>query len=136
MAAWVMFGETLVEGLAQILEGQKNKTAESIGQDLTLIDTVTTAILQKNAEIKGLTIDWTDPTAVLTYLQTLPTFVPIPDPNAAPAAAPAPAPTPAPAPAAPAAQVEELPDAVSPANPTAAPTPATPAGPLPVVPGE
>jgi len=143
MAAWLMFGEALAQGIAQILAAQKNKTAAAVGADLALIDTVTTAILQKNAEIKGLVIDWTDPAAVAEYLKTLPAFVPIPDPGApAPLAAPAPGPVLVPPPSA-QLSVEEIPDTVSPANPLAPapePTPsdppATPTGPLPVVPGE
>lgn len=46
-------------------------------------DALAMAILQKNAEIKGLTIDWTDPQAVLAYIQTLQDFVPIPEPGPA-----------------------------------------------------
>ena len=45
-------------------------------------------ILQQTATIKGLTIDWTDPAAVAAYIQTLPDFVPIPDPAATPPSAP------------------------------------------------
>lgn len=49
---------------------------------------VAVALMQKTAEIQGLTIDWTDPQAVLAYIQTLPDFVPIPEPGATPPAPP------------------------------------------------
>jgi threonine/homoserine/homoserine lactone efflux protein len=55
-------------------------------------DQVAMAVLQQTATIKGLTIDWSNPTAVQQYIASLPAFVPIPEP--APTSAPAaPAPT-------------------------------------------
>jgi hypothetical protein len=75
---------------ANYLEGLKNKSANEAGNVIDIVDQATLAVLQENAKVKGLTIDWTDPAAVQGFLATLPVFTPIP----APAAAPAPAPTP------------------------------------------
>lgn len=79
MAAWIPLIQVLVGGAAQLLESQKNKTAQEIGVDAQLADQVALAVLQKTAEVKGVQIDWTNPTAVAAYVQTLPAFVPIPD---------------------------------------------------------
>jgi hypothetical protein len=45
-------------------------------------DTLAIALIQKTAEIKGLTIDWTDPIQVAAYVAGLQPFVPIPEPSA------------------------------------------------------
>jgi hypothetical protein len=70
---------------ASYLEGLKNKGAQEAGNVIDLVDRATLAVLQENAKIKGLTIDWNDPTAVHGFISTLPVFVPIP---ASPADAP------------------------------------------------
>jgi threonine/homoserine/homoserine lactone efflux protein len=80
-AIW-LFAQALIEGASTLLTASKNKTAQAIGTDVQAIDRVTMAVLQKNAEVKGLTINWNDPTAVQAYVATLPTFVPIPAPAA------------------------------------------------------
>lgn len=56
------------------------KTGQTVATDVEVADQVVIAVLQKNAEIKGLTIDWSDPTQVQAYVQTLPVFTPISDP--------------------------------------------------------
>ena len=67
-------------GIQAILNAfHKGGAAAAVGAS----DTLALAILQQTATIKGLTIDWTDPTAVLAYIQTLPTFVPIAAPPTA-----------------------------------------------------
>lgn len=73
---------------AQYLEGLKNKKAQEAGNVVDLVDQATLAVLQENAKLKGLTIDWNDPAAVQGFVATLPTFVPIPAPAATPAPAP------------------------------------------------
>ena len=92
MPAWLAFIMALIQGASTVLEAQKNTTAAAVGTDLGTIDAVTLAILQANAQVRGATIDWTNPSQVAAYVATLPVFTPIP----APAAAPAPGPTPAP----------------------------------------
>lgn len=77
--------ESLISAGAQILTAQKNKSASTVGTDIQLANQVVLGILQKNAEIAGLTIDWNDPAAVAAYVQSLGAFVPIPDPAAPPA---------------------------------------------------
>jgi hypothetical protein len=73
------------QGISAILAAfHKNGAAAAVQS----ADTLAMALLQKTAEIKGLTIDWTDPTAVLAYVQTLPAFVPIADPAATPSSTP------------------------------------------------
>lgn len=75
--------QALVQGASTLLEAQQNKTAQTIGTDLAAANTVVLAILQKNAEVQGLTIDWTDPDQVGAYVASLAPFVPIPEPDAA-----------------------------------------------------
>lgn len=75
----ILLIETLLGGAGQILAAQKNKTAQAVGTDIQLANTVVLGILQKNAEIQGLTIDWKDPAAVANYVQSLAVFVPIPE---------------------------------------------------------
>ncbi len=65
---------------AGYLESIHNKTANTIGADVAAIDKATQAILQENARIKGATVDWSDPSQVAAFAQTLPTFTPIPEP--------------------------------------------------------
>jgi hypothetical protein len=69
---------------ANYLEGLKNKTAQTAGEAIDLVDQATLAVLQENAKIKGLTIDWTDASAVQAFVASLPTFTPIADPAAPP----------------------------------------------------
>ena len=80
----------LLQGAATLLQGQKNKTADQIGKDIQLVDQVVLAVLKRSAEVKGVTIDWTDPAAVAGYVGSLPEFVPISDPTPPTGAAPAP----------------------------------------------
>lgn len=75
---------------AEYLKQLNNKPAQEAGNVIDLVDAATLAVLQENAKVKGLTIDWTDPAAVSQFVATLPAYVPIPDPAAAPAPAPAP----------------------------------------------
>jgi len=56
----------------------KNKTAQAVGAGIAAIDQATLQVLQENAAIKGVTINWADPAAVAAFVQTLPTFTPIP----------------------------------------------------------
>lgn len=73
----------LTDGIQTLLNAfNKSGDAAVVGAG----EQLAVSILQQTATIKGLTIDWTDPKAVLAYVQTLPAFVPIPDP-AAPSAA-------------------------------------------------
>lgn len=65
---------------ASYLEQLKNKSAVTAGNVIDLVDQATLAVLQENAKVKGLTIDWNDPAAVQTFIATLPTFTPIPAP--------------------------------------------------------
>jgi hypothetical protein len=97
MAAWIPLIQVLVGGAAQLLESQRNKTAQDVGVDLQLADQVALAVLQKTAEVKGVQIDWTDPTAVAGYVQTLPAFIPIPDSPSVPIPDPAASKLPSPA---------------------------------------
>lgn len=69
---------------ANYLEGLKNKAASGAGNVIDLVDQATLAVLQENAKVKGLSIDWNDPAAVTAFIATLPTFTPIADPAAAP----------------------------------------------------
>lgn len=62
------------------LQQLHNKTAQAIGSDIAIADQVTLAVLQQNAKIKGLAIDWADPAAVTDFVTSLPTFTPIPEP--------------------------------------------------------
>jgi hypothetical protein len=68
--------------VANYLQQLHNKTAAGIGNDIAIADAVTLAVLQQNAQIKGLTIDWSDPAAVQNFLATLPSPTLIPDPAA------------------------------------------------------
>ena len=70
----------LVSIAANYLEGLKNKKAAAAGTVIDLVDQATLAVLQENAKIKGLTIEWNDPAAVASFVATLPTFTPIPSP--------------------------------------------------------
>lgn len=93
MPPWVLLIQALVSGAAQLLESQKNKTAQEIGVDAQLADQIALAVLQKTAEVKGAAVDWNDPTAIALYVQSLPVYVPIGDTGStspAPAADPAP----------------------------------------------
>ena len=73
--------QVLISGAAT-LATQFGKTGADVGTDIQLADQIALAVLQKNAEIKGLTIDWKDPNAVLAFVQSLPPFTPIPAPPA------------------------------------------------------
>jgi hypothetical protein len=64
---------------ANYLESLKNKNAAEAGNVIDLVDQATLAVLQENAKVKGLTIDWNDPAAVASFVATLPTFTPIAD---------------------------------------------------------
>jgi threonine/homoserine/homoserine lactone efflux protein len=78
----------LTSGIQTILdEFGKTGDAAAVGA----AEQIALAILQQTATIKGLTIDWTNPQQVLEYIQSLATFVPIPDPATAAPVAPAPA---------------------------------------------
>jgi threonine/homoserine/homoserine lactone efflux protein len=69
----------LTDGIEAILDAfHKNGAASAVAA----ADQVALAVLQESATLKGLTIDWTDPNAVLAYVQTLAPFVPIADPAA------------------------------------------------------
>jgi len=63
---------------AKYLQGLKNKGAQTAGNVIDLVDQATLAVLQENAKVKGLTIDWADPDAVQAFIATLPAFTPIP----------------------------------------------------------
>jgi hypothetical protein len=76
----IMLIEALIGGVGTIMQAQKNKTAAAVGTDIATANQVVMAILQKHAEIVGLTIDWTDPAAVGAYVTSLQDYVPIPDP--------------------------------------------------------
>jgi hypothetical protein len=65
---------------ATYLEQLKNKSAVTAGNVIDLVDQATLAVLQENAKVKGLTIDWNDPVAVQSFIATLPAFIPIPAP--------------------------------------------------------
>ena len=80
---------SLVGGISQILQGEKNKSLATAGVDIELADEIALAVLQATAQVKGATIDWTDPAAVAEYVKALPAFTPLSDPTA-----PAPAPGP------------------------------------------
>lgn len=68
---------------ANYLEQLKNKSAKEAGNVIDLIDQATMAVLQENARVKNLTLDWNDPDAVQAFVATLPQFVPLTDPSAA-----------------------------------------------------
>jgi|HubBroStandDraft_6_1064221.scaffolds.fasta_scaffold41034_6 threonine/homoserine/homoserine lactone efflux protein len=76
---------------ANYLEQLKSKAATETGQVIDLVDQATLAVLQENAKVKGLTIDWSDPAAVASFIATLPTFTPIADTTAAVTPTPPPA---------------------------------------------
>ncbi len=80
----------LTDGISKILQGQKNKSLETAGVDIQLADEIAVAVLQATAQVKGATIDWTDPAAVAAYVQALPPFVPIPEPSSGGAPPPGP----------------------------------------------
>jgi threonine/homoserine/homoserine lactone efflux protein len=69
--------ELATQGISAILTAFHKKGAAAA---VDAANQVAVTILQQTATINGLTIDWSDPAAVLAYIQTLPTFVPIPDP--------------------------------------------------------
>jgi hypothetical protein len=79
----------LTSGIEDILD-DFGKTGDAAA--VQAADQLALAILQQTAAIKGLTIDWTDSAAVLAYIQTLPTFTPIPETPSAPIVDKAPAP--------------------------------------------
>lgn len=64
---------------ANYLQQLHNKGAQTAGEAIALADQATIAVLQENAKIKGVTVDWADPAAVQEFVATLPTFTPIPD---------------------------------------------------------
>jgi hypothetical protein len=72
----MLFGKAST--LLQLFHSKAANTAGTIIDD---IDQVTLAVLQENARIKGLAIDWADPAAVIAFVQTLPKFTPIPAPG-------------------------------------------------------
>jgi hypothetical protein len=80
----------LAGGISQILSAEKNKSLQTAGVDLQLADDIALAVLQATAQVKGATIDWTDPAAVADYIKALPAFVPLPDPAAPPEPGPGP----------------------------------------------
>jgi hypothetical protein len=65
---------------ANYLQQLKNKPAAAVGNVIDMVDQATLAVLQENAKVKGLTIDWNDPVAVQSFIATLPAFTPIPSP--------------------------------------------------------
>jgi len=69
----------LAGAISQILQAQKNKSLATAGVDIQLADEIAVAVLQATAQVKGATIDWTDPAAVAEYVKALPAFLPIPD---------------------------------------------------------
>lgn len=71
----------LLQGAATLVSTLKSKTASTAVADAEAADQIVLAILQTSATVKGLTIDWTDPTAVAGYIATLPQFVPLSDPT-------------------------------------------------------
>lgn len=81
---------TLIGGISSILQAEKNKSLATAGVDIEIADEIALAVLQATAQVKGATIDWTDPAAVAEYVKALPVFTPIPDPAAPPAPAPGP----------------------------------------------
>lgn len=78
----------LADGISKVLQGEKNKSLATAGVDIELADEIAVAVLQATAQVKGATIDWTDPAAVASYVQAMPAFSPIPAPAPAPAPAP------------------------------------------------
>jgi hypothetical protein len=74
----------LASGISSILQAEKNKSLQTAGVDIQLADEIAVAVLQATAQVKGATIDWTDPAAVAAYVQALPPFTPIPDTPPAP----------------------------------------------------
>lgn len=87
MSPLLMLILSLAGGISKLLEASNNKSLASAGVDVELADEIATSVLQATAQVKGATIDWTDPNAVAQYVSSLPAFTPIP-------ATPAPAPTP------------------------------------------
>jgi len=69
----------LVGIAANYLQQVHNKSVQTAGEAIALADQATLAVLQENAKIKGVTVDWADPSAVMDFVATLPTFTPIPD---------------------------------------------------------
>lgn len=55
------------------------KTGQTVANDVQVADLVALAVLQQNAAIKGLTIDWSNSEQVQAYVQSLPGFTPIPN---------------------------------------------------------
>ena len=68
----------VTQGISSILQAFHKKGAAAA---VDAADQVALSVLRKTAEIKGLTIDWSDPSAVASYVSTLPVFVPIPEPS-------------------------------------------------------
>jgi hypothetical protein len=75
----IQFVLALIGIAGNYLQQLHNKTAAGIGTAVELADQATLAVLQENAKIKGITIDWADPAAVQAFVATLPAFTPIPD---------------------------------------------------------
>jgi threonine/homoserine/homoserine lactone efflux protein len=62
---------------AEYLKQLHSKPAQAAGNVIDLVDQATLAVLQENAKVKGLAIDWADPAAVQAFIATLPAFIPI-----------------------------------------------------------
>lgn len=75
----VQFVLALIGIAGNYLQQLHNKTAAGVGTAIELADQATLAVLQENAKIKGVTVDWADPAAVKNFVATLPAFTPIPD---------------------------------------------------------
>lgn len=79
MSPLLLLLQALLGGASSLLEAQSNKSLQSAGVDIQLADEIAVSVLQATAQVKGATIDWTDPTAVADYVKALPGFTPIPD---------------------------------------------------------
>jgi hypothetical protein len=75
----IQFVLALIGIAGNYLQQLHSKTAQSIGGAIELADQATLAVLQENAKIKGVTVDWADPAAAQQFVATLPAFTPIPD---------------------------------------------------------
>lgn len=75
----IQFILALIGIAGNYLQQLHSKGAQTAGEAISLVDQATLAVLQENAKIKGVTVDWADPTAVQNFVATLPTFTPIPD---------------------------------------------------------
>jgi hypothetical protein len=90
MSPLLLLITTLAGGISSLLEAEKNKSLATVGVDIQLADEIAVAVLQATAQVKGATIDWTDPAAVADYVKALPAFTPIPEPAPAPEPGPGP----------------------------------------------